>query len=109
MAHPGYDTKVVGCGLTGPLPLVGTLSEAIEEVLLDRVPVWILGCLVYAPALLVIGLISRQPPIFIAIGLIVLAPVGFYIARKMLRDFELPFNAPLSDLIVAIKKKQSAA
>jgi H+/gluconate symporter-like permease len=77
--------------------------------MLTRVPVWILGCLVYAPALLVIGVISRQPPIFTFIGLVVLAPVGFYIARKTLRDFELPLSAPLSDLIAAIKQKQSRA
>jgi hypothetical protein len=77
--------------------------------MLARVPVWILGCLVYAPALLVIGVISGQPPLFIAIGLIVLAPVGFYIARKMLRDSELPLGAPLSELIAAIKRKQSRA
>lgn len=77
--------------------------------MLARVPVWILGCLVYAPALLVIGMISGQPPIFIVIGLVVAAPLGFYIARQMLRDFELPLSAPLSDLIAAIKQKQSRA
>ena len=56
-----------------------------------------------------IGLLSGQPPLFIAIGLIATAPLGFYVARKALRDFNLPLTAPWSDLVAAIKRKQSRA
>ena len=77
--------------------------------MLDRVPVLLLGGLVYAPALLVIGLLSGQPPLRVLIGLVVLAIPGLYIAHKLLRDFNLPSNAPLADLKAAIKRKRSQA